>query len=55
VGITSAYLASPIHLCLVLSNSYFKSDVNKVIGYLAPSSAALYIAGVLYHLALNML
>jgi integral membrane protein (TIGR00529 family) len=55
VGITSAYLASPIHLCLVLSNSYFKSDVNKVIGYLAPSSSALYIAGVLYHLALNML
>jgi len=55
VGITSAYLASPIHLCLVLSNSYFKSDVNKVIRYLAPSSAALYIAGVLYHLALNML
>ena len=55
VGITSAYLASPIHLCLALSNSYFKSDVNKVIRYLAPSSAALYIAGVLYHLALNML
>jgi integral membrane protein (TIGR00529 family) len=55
LGITSAYLASPIHLCLVLSNSYFRSDSNKVLGYLAPSSAALYIAGVLYHLALNML
>ena len=52
MGITSAYLASPIHLCLVMSNSYFNSDSNKVIRYLAFSSLALYIAGVLYHLAL---
>lgn len=55
LGLTSAYLTSPIHLCLVLSNSYFRSDLNKVIRYLAPSSAALFAAGVLYHLALNTL
>ncbi len=55
LGLTCAYLTSPIHLCLVLSNSYFKSDLNKVIRYLAPSSAALFVAGVLYHLALNTL
>jgi integral membrane protein (TIGR00529 family) len=55
LGLTCAYLASPIHLCLVLSNSYFKSDLNKVIRYLAPSSVALYVIGVLYHLALNAL
>jgi integral membrane protein (TIGR00529 family) len=55
LGLTSAYLTSPIHLCLVLSNNYFKSDLNKVIRYLAPSCAALFAAGVLYHLALNAL
>jgi hypothetical protein len=55
LGLTSAYLTSPIHLCLVLSNNYFKSDLNKVIRYLAPSCAALFAVGVFYHLALNAL
>jgi integral membrane protein (TIGR00529 family) len=53
VGIICTYITSPIHLCLVLSNSYYKSDLNKVIRYLAPSGAALYILGVAYHLFLN--
>jgi len=53
LGITCTYIASPIHLCTVLTNAYFKSDMNKVIGYLAVSSAALYAVGLAYHLLLN--
>jgi integral membrane protein (TIGR00529 family) len=53
LGITCTYIASPLHLCTVLTNSYFKSDMNKVIRYLAPSSAALYVVGLAYHLLLN--
>ena len=55
VGITCAYITSPLHLCLALTNSYYKSDLNKVIKYLAPSSLALYLAGTLYHFVLNMM
>lgn len=53
LGITCTYITSPLHLCTVLTNSYFKSDMNKVIRYLAPSSAALYVVGLAYHLLLN--
>jgi len=53
LGITCTYIASPIHLCTVLTNAYFKSDMNKVIRYLAVSSAALYAVGLAYHLLLN--
>jgi hypothetical protein len=53
LGITCTYIASPIHLCTVLTNAYFKSDMNKVIRYLAVSSAALYVVGLAYHLLLN--
>lgn len=52
LGITCTYITSPLHLCLVLTNNYFKSDLNKVIRYLAPSSFALYIIGLAYHLFL---
>jgi len=50
LGITCTYITSPLHLCLVLTNSYFKSDLNKVIKYLAPSSFALYLVGLAYHI-----
>ncbi len=53
LGITCTYITSPLHLCTVLTNSYFKSDLNKVIRYLAPSSAALYVVGLAYHLLFN--
>lgn len=53
LGIICTYITSPLHLCLVLTNTYFKSDLNKVIRYLAPSSAALYVVGLAYHLLLN--
>ncbi len=52
LGITCTYITSPLHLCLVLTNNYFKSDLNKVIKYLAPSSFALYLIGLAYHLFL---
>jgi hypothetical protein len=52
LGITCTYITSPLHLCFVLTNDYFKSDMNKVFKYLAPSSFALYILGLAYHLFL---
>lgn len=52
LGITCTYITSPLHLCLVLTNNYFKSDLNKVLKYLAPSSFALYLIGLVYHLVL---
>ncbi len=52
LGITCTYITSPLHLCLVLTNNYFKSDLNRVIRYLAPSSFALYLIGLAYHLFL---
>ena len=54
LGITCTYITSPLHLCLVLTNNYFKSDLNKVIKYLAPSSFALYLVGLAYHMFLYM-
>jgi len=54
LGITCTYITSPLHLCLVLSNSYFKSDLNKVIKYLMPSSFGLYLVGLAYHMFLYM-
>ena len=54
LGITCTYITSPLHLCLVLTNSYFKSDLNKVIRYLAPSCLALYLIGLAYHMFLYM-
>jgi len=41
LGITCAYISSPLHLCLVLSNNYFKSDLRSVIRRLAPRGNAL--------------
>jgi integral membrane protein (TIGR00529 family) len=55
LGITCTYITSPLHLCLVLTNNYFKSDLNKVIKYLAPSCLALYLIGLAYHLFLYSL
>jgi len=40
----SGILASPVHLCLVLSNEYFKASLYKVYRYLAPPVILLMIA-----------
>ena len=52
-GVISGYLASPMHLCLVLTNSYYKSEMGRVYRYLIPSVAALYTANLVYHLAVG--
>jgi len=52
-GLIGGYIASPMHLCLVLTNSYYKSKLGEVYRYLVPSVVLLYIANVVYHLAMN--
>jgi integral membrane protein (TIGR00529 family) len=52
-GIIGGYLASPMHLCLILTNSYYKSDLGKVYRYLVPSAAVLYVSAVSYYLFMN--
>jgi hypothetical protein len=52
-GIVAGYTASPLHLCLILTNQYYKSDLNKVYKYLIPSLLILVSAMVLYHVTLG--
>ncbi len=52
-GIIAGYLASPMHLCLILTNGYYKSELGKVYNYLLPSVAALYVVNIVYHLIMN--
>jgi hypothetical protein len=54
VGLISSYIISPLHLCLIASNTYYKSDLNKVYKYLIPSCVVLYIVSLVYHLILEM-
>ena len=51
-GVIAGYMASPLHLCLILTNSYYKSELGKVYRYLVPSMALLYVAAVIYHLTM---
>lgn len=50
VGIITGYMASPLHLCLVLSNQYYKSSLKEVYRYLLPASFLLYALALVYHL-----
>jgi hypothetical protein len=52
-GIIGGYLASPMHLCLMLTNSYYKSELGKVYRYLVPSAAILYVFAVSYYIFMN--
>lgn len=52
-GIIAGYLASPMHLCLILTNSYYKSKLRNVYRYILPSIAVLYSIIVLFHLIMN--
>ncbi|MDI6726706.1 MAG: DUF401 family protein [Smithellaceae bacterium] len=54
-GITSGYMASPLHLCLVLTNQYYKSSLKAVYTYLVPASFLLYAFALAYHLLLMYL
>jgi integral membrane protein (TIGR00529 family) len=51
-GIIAGYMASPLHLCLILTNSYYKSELGRVYRYLVPSMALLYVVAVVYHLTM---
>ncbi len=53
VGLIAGYLASPMHLCLVLTNSYYKSELRKVYRYLMPSAVALYVSAMAYYIFMN--
>ncbi len=49
-GITTGYMASPLHLCLVLTNHYYQSNLKQVFRYLLPATFALYAIALAYHL-----
>ena len=52
-GLIGGYLASPMHLCLILTNSYYRSELWRVYRYLVPSAALLYVFAVAYYLFMN--
>jgi hypothetical protein len=52
-GVIAGYIASPLHLCLVLTNSYYRSELSRVYRYLVPSAIALFTVVMVYRLALN--
>jgi hypothetical protein len=52
-GIVTGYTGSPLHLCLILTNQYYGSALNKVYRYLLPSLLLLAAFIVIYHLTLG--
>ena len=52
-GIVTGYTGSPLHLCLILTNQYYRSDLNKVYRYLLPSLLLLATFIVIYHVTLG--
>jgi hypothetical protein len=52
-GIVAGYTGSPLHLCLILTNQYCKSDLNKVYRYLIPSLILLFSVAIVYHVVLS--
>ena len=53
VGLIAGYIASPMHLCLILTNSYYKSKLRRVYRYLVPSAIALYVSAMAYYIFMN--
>jgi integral membrane protein (TIGR00529 family) len=52
-GIVAGYTASPLHLCLILTNQYYRSDLNKVYRYLMPALLLLVAFMIVYHVTLG--
>ena len=52
-GIVAGYTASPLHLCLILTNQYYRSDLNKVSRYLIPGLLLLVGLMIVYHVTLG--
>ena len=53
MGLIAGYIASPMHLCLALTNSYYKSELRRVYRYLVPSTVALYLTAMAYYIFMN--
>jgi integral membrane protein (TIGR00529 family) len=53
VGLICGYIASPMHLCLVLTNNYYRSELRKVYKHLVPSVVVLYVLAMTYYLFMN--
>ena len=52
-GLIAGYNGSPLHLCLILTNQYYHSDLNKVYKFLLPPIIALFVVMVIYHATLG--
>lgn len=52
-GIVSGYNGSPMHLCLVLTNQFYRSELQKVYRYLIPPIVLLFVLTIVYHLVLG--
>jgi len=52
-GIVAGYTGSPLHLCLILTNQYYRSDLNKVYRYLLPALLLLVAFLIVYHVTLG--
>lgn len=48
-GIVAGYNASPLHLCLILTNQYYRSELHRVYKYLVPGTLFLFLLMVVYH------
>jgi hypothetical protein len=54
-GIVAGYNVSPLHLCLILTNQYYRSDLQKVYKFLLPSTLLIFLIMVIYHATLASL
>jgi len=52
-GIVAGYNGSPMHLCLILTNQYYRSDLQKVYRHLIPPVVLLFVLMIVYHLLLG--
>ncbi len=52
-GIVAGYTASPLHLCLILTNQYYRSDLTEVYRYLIPGLLLLVAFMIVYHVTLG--
>lgn len=52
-GIVAGYTGSPLHLCLILTNQYYRSDLSRVYKFLLPALLLLFALLVVYHVALG--
>ena len=52
-GIVAGYTASPLHLCLILTNQYYRSDLTRVYRYLIPGLLLLVAFMIVYHVTLG--